>query len=218
MQQLHQYPSSFGSLIFGFVILYITKRYKVNSSFKEKVNIRYEFITGLRWLRASSPAKLRPPFAQIWVTNLFPMLRARPGMSFKSTGDKLKFSLFTVFPCVQLAFIKATAVPREVSRAQKSPCPAMTSSRASTLPSIWSKMPGRFSAEGLNFSELAPTELKNSFSHCTQWLPKFRHLSWSSLNDFCKFELFATSSSSFASKSFFSCSKLLISWWVCCLT
>jgi hypothetical protein len=28
--QLHQYPSSFGSLIFGFVILYITNWYKVN--------------------------------------------------------------------------------------------------------------------------------------------------------------------------------------------
>jgi hypothetical protein len=54
-------------------------------------------------------------------------------MSFKSVGDKLKFGLFTIFPCVQLAFIKATAVPREASRAQKSPCPAMTSSRASTF-------------------------------------------------------------------------------------
>jgi hypothetical protein len=39
---------SFGSLLFGFVVLYITKRYKVNSSFKEKVSTRYEFITGLR--------------------------------------------------------------------------------------------------------------------------------------------------------------------------
>jgi hypothetical protein len=35
-------------LLLGFVILYITKRYKVNLSFKEKVSIRYEFITGLR--------------------------------------------------------------------------------------------------------------------------------------------------------------------------
>jgi hypothetical protein len=57
-------------------------------------------------------------------------------MSFKSAGDKLKFGLFTIFPCVQLAFIKATVVPREASRAQKSPSPAMTSSRASTSPSI----------------------------------------------------------------------------------
>jgi hypothetical protein len=35
-------------LLFGFVILYITKYYKVNSSFKEKVSTRYEFITNLR--------------------------------------------------------------------------------------------------------------------------------------------------------------------------
>jgi hypothetical protein len=39
------------------------------------------------------------------------MLRARPGMSFKSASDKLKFGLFTIFPCVQPAFIKATVVP-----------------------------------------------------------------------------------------------------------
>ena len=123
-------------MLLGFVILYISKHYKVNSSFKEKVSTRYEFITGLRWLRASSPAKFRPPFAQIWVTNLFPMLRARPGMSSKSAGDRLKFGLFTIFPCVQPAFMKATVVPREASRAQKSPCPAITSSSASTSPSI----------------------------------------------------------------------------------
>jgi hypothetical protein len=35
-------------LLFGFVILYIAKRYKVNSCPKEKVSNRYEFITGLR--------------------------------------------------------------------------------------------------------------------------------------------------------------------------
>jgi hypothetical protein len=39
---------SFGSLLFSFVVLYITKRYKVNSSFKEKVSTKYEFIIGLR--------------------------------------------------------------------------------------------------------------------------------------------------------------------------
>jgi hypothetical protein len=57
-------------------------------------------------------------------------------MSSKSAGDRLKFGLFTIFPCVQPAFMKATAVPREASKAQKSPCPAITSSRASTSPSI----------------------------------------------------------------------------------
>jgi hypothetical protein len=42
-------------------------------------------------------------------------------MSDKSAGDKQKFGLFTIFPCVQPAFIKAITVPREASRAQKSP-------------------------------------------------------------------------------------------------
>jgi hypothetical protein len=57
-------------------------------------------------------------------------------MSFKSAGDRLKFGLFTMFPCVQPAFMKAAAMPQEASRAQKSPCPAITSLRASTSPSI----------------------------------------------------------------------------------
>jgi hypothetical protein len=119
---------------------------------------KYKFLTGLRWLRASSPAIFCPPFTQIWVINLFPMLRAKLGISTKSAADKLKFGLFTIFPCVQPAFRKAIAVPREATRAQKSACPPITSSRASTSPSICSKVLGRFSAEGENFSELAPIE------------------------------------------------------------
>jgi hypothetical protein len=109
--------------------------------------------------------------------NLFPMLRARLGISVKSGGDKLKFGLLTIFPCVQPDFMKATAVPREASRAHKLSYPAITSSRASTSPSMCSKVPGRSSTEGLNFSELAPTELKTYFSRCTHRLPKSRHLS-----------------------------------------
>jgi hypothetical protein len=105
------------------------------------------------------------------------MLRARLWMSVKSTGDRLKFSLFTIFSCVQPAFIKATAVPREASRAQKSPCPAITSSSASTSLSICSKVLGRFSTKGSNLSELAPIELKTCFSRCTHEMPKFKHLS-----------------------------------------
>jgi hypothetical protein len=61
--------------------------------------------------------------------NLFPILRARLGISIRSTGDKLKFGLLIIFTCVQPDFMKATAVPREASRAQKSACPAITSSR-----------------------------------------------------------------------------------------
>jgi hypothetical protein len=56
-------------------------------------------------------------------------------------GDKLKLGLLITFPCSQPDFRKATAVPREATRAQKSPCPAMTSSRSSISPSICLKAP-----------------------------------------------------------------------------
>jgi hypothetical protein len=79
-------------------------------------------------------------------------------MSTKSAGDKLKFGLFTIFPCVQPAFRKAVVVAQEASRAQKSACPTITSSSASTSPSMYSRVLGRFSAEGVNVSELAPIE------------------------------------------------------------
>jgi hypothetical protein len=100
------------------------------------------------------------------------MLRALLGMSTKSDGDRLKFGIFTIFVCIHRAFRNAAAVPREASRAQKSPCPAITSSSASTSPSICSKVLDMFSAEGVNFSALAPTELKTFFSRYTQRLPK----------------------------------------------
>jgi hypothetical protein len=129
------------------------------------------------------------------------------GISAKSVGDKLKFDLFTIFPCMQPAFIKATAVPREASRAQKSPCLAITSSRASTSLSICSKVLGKSSTEGSNFLELAPTELKTCLSHYTQRLPKFKQTFQSSFRDSCKFEFFSTSVSSLASRFFFSCLK-----------
>jgi hypothetical protein len=53
------------------------------------------------------------------------MLRARLGILSKSAGDKLKLGLLTTFPCSQPDFRKATAVPREATRAQKSPCLAI---------------------------------------------------------------------------------------------
>jgi hypothetical protein len=120
--------------------------------------MRYDFVTDLRWLRASSPALLRPPFVHTNFINLFAILRARLGMLSKSAGDKLKLGLLITFPCSQLDFRKATTVPREATRAQKSPCPAITSSRSSISPSICSKAPGRSSAEGIKLSLLAPTE------------------------------------------------------------
>jgi dipeptide/tripeptide permease len=52
--KLRQYPWSFAFLLLsfglGFVILYVSKYYKQNSSSKEKVSMRYDFVTGLRWL------------------------------------------------------------------------------------------------------------------------------------------------------------------------
>jgi hypothetical protein len=119
---------------------------------------------------------LRPPFVHTSFINLFPMLQARLGISTRSAGDKLKLGLLTIFPGVQPNFRKAIAVPREATRAQKSPCPAIISSRASTSPLICSKAPGRSSVEGLNFSQLAPTKLKICFSHCTHRLLNSRHL------------------------------------------
>jgi hypothetical protein len=168
----------------------------------------YKYCTGLSKLRASSLAKSRPPFAQIYVINLLPMLQALLGMSTKSDGDRLKFGLFTIFACVQPAFRNAAALPREASRAQKSQCPAITSSSASTLPSMCSKVLDMFSAEGVNFSALAPTELITFFSRCTQRLPKSRHMFRSSFKDCCSFVFSAASASYFDCKLFLSCSKL----------
>jgi hypothetical protein len=140
------------------------------------------------------------------------MLRASLGISTKSVGDILKVGLFTVFPCVQPAFINATVVPQEASKAQKSPCPAITSSSASTLFSVCSKVFSMSSAKGVNSSELAPTELKTLFNRCTQRLPKFKHMFRSSFKDCCSFVFFSALASYFVCKSFFSCLKLYDFW------
>jgi hypothetical protein len=51
--------------------------------------------TVLSTFRASSPANSRPPLAQIWVINLFPMLRASVGTSTRFDDGRLKFGLLT---------------------------------------------------------------------------------------------------------------------------
>jgi hypothetical protein len=174
-------------LTFGIIILYTTKQYKVKSNYKRESK-RYKYRTGFSRLRASSLANSRPPFAQICVINLLPMLRAILGMSTKSDADRLKYGLFKIFACVQRAFKNVVVVPREANRAQKSPCPAITSTSASTSPSICSKVLDMFSAEGVNFSALAPTELKTFISHvhsgcqnpdtCSEALPKIASASY----------------------------------------
>jgi hypothetical protein len=172
----------------------------------------YKFHIGLSKLRASSPTKSRPPFAQICVINMLPMLWASLGMSTKSVEDRLKVGLLTIFLCVQPAFRNAAAVPREASRAQKSPCSAITSSSASTSPSMCLKVLDMFSAEGINFSVLAPIELKTFFNRCTQRLPKPRHMFRSSFKDCCSFVFSTASASYFVCKFFLSCSKLSNFW------
>jgi hypothetical protein len=136
------------------------------------------------------------------------MLRALLGMSTKSDGDRLKFGLFTIFAYVQPAFKNVAVVPREASGAQKSSCPAITSSSASTSPSMCSKVLDMFSAEGVNFSALAPTELKTFFNRYTQRLPKPRHMFRSSFKDCCNFVFSTASASYFVCKLFLSCLKL----------
>jgi hypothetical protein len=188
---------SFGLLIFGILILYTAKQYKVKSNYKRASN-RYKYRTGFSRLRASSLANSRPPFTQICVMNLLPMLRAILGMSTKSVADRMKFGLFKIVVCVQLAFKNVAAVPREASRAQKSPCPAITLSSASSSPSICSKVLETFLAEGVNFSALAPTELKKTFfCRCMQRLPNSRHMFRSSSKDCFSFVFSAASASYF---------------------
>ena len=135
------------------------------------------------------------------------MLQARSGISSKIDGDRVKLGLLTIFPWSQPAFRKAAAVPREATQAQKSPCPAITSSSSSISPSICSKVFGKSSVDGVNFSLLAPTEWKIFLSRWIHLLPNSKHLSWRPANSFFKSEFCWTSASSFALSSCFSCSN-----------
>jgi hypothetical protein len=136
------------------------------------------------------------------------MLRASLGISIKSNGDMLKVGLFTVFACVHPAFKNAAVVSREASRSQKSPCPAITSSSASTSFSICLTVSYMSSAEGVISSELVPTELNTPFNRCTQRLPNSKHVFQRSFKDFYSFVFLSALASYFACSSSFSCSKL----------
>jgi hypothetical protein len=118
------------------------------------------------------------------------MLRASPGILIKSDGDRLKFVLFTILACMHPTFKNAAAMPQEANRAQKSPCPIITSTSASTSFSICSKDFGISSAEGAISSELAPTELNIPFNRCTQWVANSEHLFQRSFNYSCSFVFF----------------------------
>jgi hypothetical protein len=85
-------------------------------------------------------------------------------MSIRSGGDRPEFGLLTTLAWLHPAFMKAAVVPREATSAQKSPWPAMTSSRTSTSFSTHSSPPGISSAERLASLDAAPTELNILFN------------------------------------------------------
>jgi hypothetical protein len=108
---------------------------------------------------------------------------------------------------VHTALKNAAVVPREANRAQKSLCPVITSSSASTSFSMCSKALRISSVEGAISSELAPTELNIPFSRFVQRVAKSVHLFRRSFNDSRSFVFFLASASAFACSSFVSSSK-----------
>jgi hypothetical protein len=69
---------------------------------KNVKRIEVKSYTLLSRFQALFPANSRPPFAQIWVINLLPMLRALVGMSTRSDGKRLKFGLLTALAWLHL--------------------------------------------------------------------------------------------------------------------
>jgi hypothetical protein len=108
-------------------------------------------------------------------------------------------------------FQNVAAMTQEANRAQKSPCPVITSSSALTSSSICSKALGIFSAEGAISAEVALTELNIPFNRCTQRVANSEHLFRRSFSDSCSFVFFSASASDFACSSFLSCSKRSVS-------
>jgi hypothetical protein len=157
--------------------------------------------TMLSSFRASSLANSRPPLAQIWVINLFPMLRALVGTSTRSDDERLKFGLLTALAWLHPAIMKPPAVPREATSAHKSPRPVMTSSRTSTSFLIHSSAPGISLAERLVSSDVAPTELKILLSRAVHWLANSKHLSFRALRASLSFVFFSISTLSVAFKA-----------------
>jgi hypothetical protein len=140
--------------------------------------------------RASFPANSQPPFAQIWVINLLPMLQVLARISTRSDDERLKFGLLTALAWLHSAFMKAVTVPREATSAQKSLWPVMTSSRTSTSFSKHSNAPGISSAERLASSDAAPTELNILFNREVHRVAKLKHLSLRVLSASLSFRFF----------------------------
>lgn len=87
-----------------------------------------------------------------------------------------KFGLLTALAWLHPAFLKAAAIPREATSAQKSPWLVMTSSRTSTSFSTHSSAPGISSEERLASSDAAPAELNILFYRVVHWVAKLKHL------------------------------------------
>jgi hypothetical protein len=95
----------------------------------------------------------------------------------KSDDDRPKVGLLTVLRWLHPALAKAAVVPRAATSAQKSPWPTMTSSRSSISFSIHQSASGISSVEWLASLDVAPIELKISFSQAEHCVAKPKHLS-----------------------------------------
>jgi hypothetical protein len=113
---------SFGSSFFANISM------KTLSRKKQRGRVRTFFNTSSRRARASFLASSRPPFIHICIINMLPTL----GMFSRSDGEILKVGLLTFFKCLHLAFANIVVVPQAATRAQKSPCPTITSSNSLT--------------------------------------------------------------------------------------
>jgi hypothetical protein len=139
--------------------------------------------------------------------NLLPTTQASVGISTRSDGDRPKFGLFMTLTWLHPAFMNAASMPREATRAQKSLCLVMTSSRASTSFSICLRAPGISSIEGVIYLDADPTELNIPFNRPMHWVAKSKHFSQRFVTVSLNFASFLASASTFAFNSLNSRSK-----------
>jgi hypothetical protein len=148
------------------------------------------FYTSSRRARASSPTSSRSPFAQIWVINLFPTLRALLGILLMTAGEIVKIGLLMSLKFLHLAFANMLAVPRAATKAQKSLCPSITSSNSLISFSTNSSAFGISSVEYFSSPNIAPTELKISRRRREHRAAKLEQVSRSILRASNNLELF----------------------------
>jgi hypothetical protein len=152
----------------------------------------YKYSTGLSRLRASSLANSRPPFAQICVINLLPMLWALLGMSTKSDGDRLKFGIFTILRAYNQPSKMLQLCHENLAGHRSHRAPLYFVKRLNFAFNVFEGAWYVFDRRSKLFSA-GSNWVKNLFNHCTQWLPKPRHMFRSSFKDCCSF-VFSTAS------------------------